>query len=354
MIVYWILVFVCLPYLLINVNSHAVKNKKIFSLFLMFILFIFSSLRFGIGTDYYSYYNYFENLPYVKEKFEFLYHVLNLGTKFLFNNPQSIFVISSGITLFIIYVTTMKYSINPGFTIIIFIFGFFYFDSLNIVRQYIAVAITTYSTHRYLLDKQKNIKFIIGVLCASLFHTSALLAVSFIVIKRIKILGLATNFIVLFLTSVIFLSADVESIIFETIGRIPFLNEYIVYNDFNDDIQSTPWDLIVYLVIYLIGVFVYKYKKDKSNTLYFKFYLNAVFCVLLLKIGALNNKFFDRPSAFLSIFIIFLLPILVKNIPIKEKGIVSFFIAVMFMIYCYVRIATGQAGVENFEFYNLF
>ena len=66
----------------------------------------------------------------------------------------------------------------------LFIFGFFYFDSLNAIRQYIATFIVIIS-HKHIFDKKW--KFLLSVIIALLFHYSAIISLIMLSIKKSRI-----------------------------------------------------------------------------------------------------------------------------------------------------------------------
>ena len=132
-------------------------------------------------------------------RFEIGYVLLVKAISLLTNNPNYMFVIISFITLFGICVFVYKYSSIKWMSILLFISLGFYYTSFNMIRQFIAIAIVMLS-YKYLIEKN-FLKFFMIVLCASLFHMSALIFIPFYFISRcnfniIKTFSCTFNYII--------------------------------------------------------------------------------------------------------------------------------------------------------------
>ena len=88
-----------------------------------------------------------------------------------------------------------------------------------------------------------------------------------------------------------------------------------------------------------------------KNNPYYNLYINNLYLAVLFKGISFNFKFFDRLSMYFSIFIIFLIPIILKERKLKEVKFLKYFIELLFIIYCFIRIISGQAGVEKYYFF---
>lgn len=148
---------------------------------LLFSLFIvLLSIRYGQGTDYFSYKRIFNAASTEYDSFwikcfllgvEPFYYALNIfakrtGLGFLF-----VIVFSSIITGYFHYKTIRTYS--KSYLLSFFILFTNYFVYLNTaIRQGIAISITTYAIFCF-LDKKNLIKYILLCLFAMMFHTSA-------------------------------------------------------------------------------------------------------------------------------------------------------------------------------------
>ena len=167
----------------IIIGSFLFKKKKKSYLFIICILMsIIAVLRnILIGNDTLNYYRTFSSIVEIGNEY-FLSSRLESGYLFLnlffsyFSKDFNAFLIT--ISLFInfsICYTIFKESKNPTLSLLLFIFLRLFFNEMNIVRQYIAIAIVLFSL-KYV--KNRNlVKFILCILLASTFHTSAIAAI---------------------------------------------------------------------------------------------------------------------------------------------------------------------------------
>lgn len=160
-------------------------TKKVPYVYLTFLtLALVSGLRgVTVGLDTAGYIESFQNiaagrldLAYGLEwSFRYICYALTYVTK----EPQLILLffalISNGLIVWRLW--ELREYISFGVSVAVY-YVMFYMMSLNLMRQFIAVSIVFFAT-RYLL-KGQNIRYLIFVVVASLFHQSALIGVLFI------------------------------------------------------------------------------------------------------------------------------------------------------------------------------
>lgn len=220
---------------IISLNN---KNKKLF-LLICFILLIMSCFREKhIGVDSISYYEYGEIL----EKMSFNQVLINniwveKGYSFysklimILGEPYFILLITSLITLIIIYRFCYIYSANYIYSLFLFQGLMYYYDTMNILRQYLAVSICLLA-YRSLLTNNK-VKFAIMIIIAYFFHKTSIIFLLLYIIKDIKLTKKRIKIIII-LVLVIYLSISKLLTIVTTI--FPFYRNYLElehYNDFN-------------------------------------------------------------------------------------------------------------------------
>lgn len=158
------------------------------------ILTLFAGLRaFSVGTDvlyymvpsfqYASLYANFNEYWKVYH-FEPLYAFLSYKISIFSGQNSTLFltILACIIIVFIfMYLKNERKYIDINFAFYLFLWGFFNI-SLNYTRQLIALSISIYSL-TYLL-KNKEVKFTIGIIIASLFHYSALLLLILLLFKK--------------------------------------------------------------------------------------------------------------------------------------------------------------------------
>ena len=170
--IYYILLIILV--LLISLfKDHVNSLKGIFV-----VLFMFSAIRFGIGTDFLKYYQFTSGVIDIRENNYMLlepFNILLIVIGYLLHLPQFYFIISSLLISIFFYYGIKQNSKDYLLSSLCFIgFPFFYLESMNIIRQFVAIAIVFYAI-RYIYEKNFT-KYALLVLMASLFHISALIA----------------------------------------------------------------------------------------------------------------------------------------------------------------------------------
>jgi len=154
------------------------------------ILTLFSGLRaYSVGIDTSNYVNSFNLI----EDGELRYaYGLETSFKYICYGFLSIIPSSTALLTFLALIThgfiiwrmwDFRQVAAFGTMVACYYMGFF-FLSLNVIRQFCAIAIVVYSSR--FLSRHQNIRYLIGVMIASLFHTSALIAVVFLGLKLLR------------------------------------------------------------------------------------------------------------------------------------------------------------------------
>ncbi len=308
MIIY-ILLFTSI--ILIGLSKLAIKDTLIF-----IILFLFSALRFDVGYDYSTYYNV---INYQDEGNYFRFGSID---KLLIDIARDIsfyqfyFIITSFFTLYLISTTVKKYSDNYFLSILIFItIPIFYLMSFSIIRQFLAIAIVFYAI-RFIINRNL-FKFIIFVLIASLFHYSALISLPMYFLYRVKFTKIF-SLIIIFLS--IFISPFLSKIL---ILYFPYYSNY-----FNN--ASHGKSLLYFLFFILIFIFMhYKYIKDYRTSFYFNVYTIGIsLYIMFIQLGDVGI----RISYYYLIFLIFLIPSILKIYKVKQ----AYFIMIILTLFIYI------------------
>lgn len=154
------------------------------------ILTLFAGLRhYSVGIDTISYVNHFDLIK--KGEFAYAYgleesfkYICYGFLKIIPNNTALLtflYLIINGLIIWRMW--DFRRVSAFGTMVACYYMGFFLL-SLNIMRQFCAIAIVFYFT-RY-LTRHKTILYLIGVLLASLFHTSGLLGIAFLTINLLR------------------------------------------------------------------------------------------------------------------------------------------------------------------------
>lgn len=151
--------------------------KKLGAVFLAFLPVLFvAGFRYGLGTDYFRRYAYDYARIYNGEvigNLEFGFQWLMKFTMLFSDKPFLMFFLTSLLIYGCVFYFIGADSKDGVLSVLIFVLLGFFFDSLNIMRQYLSMAIIFVGFH-FLLRKKKWL-YILSVLLAAAFHTTALI-----------------------------------------------------------------------------------------------------------------------------------------------------------------------------------
>lgn len=173
----------------VSIIGIYLNKEKLFFKIIAIFLIIISMCRFDSGYDYFWYWIVGDKTLANNLIVDNLYQNLEFGIQKIYDitrwlgHPQYFFAITGLITFILVYKTFEKESRSPIIALILCLFvnlGFY-----ELVMQTVAVGIVFYFTR--LSYEKKYLKFILIVLFASLFHSSAILCLIFLFIPRKKI-----------------------------------------------------------------------------------------------------------------------------------------------------------------------
>lgn len=165
--------------LFVNISIFSLchsKSKDVYiagfaKILVFLLLFIPAALRYGIGTDYFSYVRNFNLISHgVVTRLEPGFVAINHLSDFLNLGAQGVFAITAFFTYLFLLIAVPKKSF---FIIIPVYFCMFYAFSYNVIRNALAISIAYCAYHAF--SNRKIILSFILVSIASLFHISALL-----------------------------------------------------------------------------------------------------------------------------------------------------------------------------------
>jgi transmembrane protein EpsG len=288
-----------------------------FMMLSMMFPIITAGIRYNVGVDFNSYVDIYYNI--VKSNFlqniktgEFGYLLLNKASEYIFNGPQGVFLFSSIITIGFLYAALHDHEDKIAFPLALFLyFTKIYPFSLNVMRQSIAISIILYS-YKYIVSKNFK-KFLLFVIIAALFHTSAIVVIPFYFIsgeKRKKRLFLK----VMSALSCIFVVINVD-VILEKFAKINVVSKYSVYADtVNNNHISISSLLSQIIILVLVGIFWKKLiKKDQRVELYIWLYIFG----FILALAETKIQYAGRIGMYFNILAIILIPYLLSIIKNK-------------------------------------
>ena len=243
------------------------KNKYTFIVAYIILFFIGAFRNIEVGTDTSNYYDIYKIINNDPDGIEYILGFVEPGWVFLnyvcgivFDDYRSVIFIGMFLAITPLFIRIWKSSSNPFLVVFYYITLYFYCNAFNITRQMIAVSIILFSLE-YLKQNQIK-KYIVGIICAILFHYSAIICILHIfLIKKIK----------LTITSTIFMLCTSYIlglyIIPKLIPLIPFVGHYSAYLM---DVESSGSLTRILLNLFFIFILVAcSYKKVKSYLILF-------------------------------------------------------------------------------------
>lgn len=301
-------------------------SKIIFQILAVLPFIIISSIRYNVGTDYFFRYvpNYLDIVNNkVVPSLEPLFVLLIKFCIFFTANPTILFVITSILINGMVFYAIFKYSKSPVLSIIIYFLGSFFFGSMNIVRQFLAMFIILVS-YRLLFSEKYKFLYIIPVIIATLFHTMSLiyLVLLFLNKKPIKL-----KYVVIMIMLILVIGLGLGKIVDYIINNTSLQNDinilkYVKY--FKIEFLLNWTNIISESIIYF---FIYKCYWELSNrgeieneaTFFYNLQTVAMFCTIL----SIYYPLFFRITLAFTIFQILSIPYFWNKFKFKESKILT-------------------------------
>lgn len=223
----------------------------------------------------------------------------------------------------------IKYSKNPMMSLLLFVLFRFFFDEMNIMRQFLSISIILCGVEY--IKNRKLIKYLLIILLASTIHYSALFAFPIYFLYR-RSFDKKTKAILLVITAIAFVSLN--SILSTVTSKIGLYSGYVdAYYDSNK--LGSIISAIMSASIYIYSLIIFKkYKKKASDELEYSFFLNISFICMLLNVCSIRISILSRLIDYYEIFIIVLLPNISMLIPkVKQRQLAN--LAIMTIGFAY-------------------
>lgn len=309
------------------------KNKKIKIIFLTIVALAIpitiGAFRYFVGADYENYIYIYENRSDMQLKEIFIYNweilfSIIIKIAYMLNDYQYMFAIISFLTIIVLYATIYNYKekLSLGFMFFLYLF-LYYTTSFNIIRQALAVVIVAYS-YKFIIDRNFK-KFLLTVLIASFFHTTALLFLPFYLIyDKNEMRKKVIRYVYIFIALIVVFN---YSTIINLLSQILVFEKYELYSI---EVDSTNMDFILNLFLLFVIIIFRKplIKYDSRNEIFIYF---SIINVIFLLTGYFS-PFVKRISLYFGISNIFLLsafPQISKN---KGQKLFIYFIVMVYAI----------------------
>lgn len=327
------------------------KTKKTQELliFACVLLILHDGLRWEIGTDWESYYNFF--VTGEDSHMDIGYRLLNNIIHFFSSSYTFFLLVIASFTYIIFGKMVYKYSVNALMSLCIL-----YCSMLGLLgcnRQIIAMLITICSL-RFIIDR-KLIWFLLCIGIAVTFHVTAILFLPAYLIANIKY----SNKLALAICFASFLIG-----VTHLINRIPFV-EYLAYID---NMQNSTTSFSSYLdsfdgTVSLMGslkrfafVSFAVYAKEKTNdkryNMFLLFYIIGS-CLYLVFNGSVLQLVAGRGTLYYNIYECLVIPTAIYKFPVpKRQKKLLWFVFFVFYFYIMWRDMNGYILEVGYDIYN--
>lgn len=338
MTIYIILYSLLFPIIFSDKRSIPLSHKKLIILIFVIIFTLFRGLRWECGTDWEQYHqvflssewnNIFTFNRYGEEIMEYGYMFTNILLKSIIPSYTFFLLVTNFFILFSYYKFSFRYAQFPIITFVTLIFCSNFFP----VRQNIAVAIALLSLPY--VFKRKIYKFILLIIAAMSFHTSAIVFLPVYFIYRFEInIIIRISICILAIICGKYLK-DIFILISDFIGWSMISNRLEIYSRITkEEIISRSWSgtfiLMTWLYIFYISQKKLHIMQDKHFSLFINLYnlyliITFIFATDMQELGRMSDYFW--PS-FCILFACFIGKCL--YLPNKVYGIIyAFFIFYM-------------------------
>ncbi|MFB5430445.1 EpsG family protein [Enterococcus casseliflavus] len=276
------------------------------------------------------------------------------------DNTQIMIFVNSLIIIWCVGYFINKVSLQPFVSYILYITLYFYFTSMNISRQYLAVSFLLLGVTA-LLNKKEKIFFVFYVL-AALTHSTAIIGIVFFILFKIKWNNKKYAVLTIICTLGPFF-IDRALILF-----VRFFPAYEMYGNAQsttDNIasQSEGNKIILslfYLVFLIVGLYIRKYI-DTHGKKKFDFMTAIAFIGVIIGILFYNNILISRMEMYFTVFFTIYIAeiveyfsrIYIKNTRNKStsKALIYFTIILISLIPMFFQLNKGLSGVTPYKFF---
>ena len=236
------------------------------NLFLSAGLICIMGLRYEVGIDYPVYMDIYNNPYSIHALFiEPIWNMIIKVMRSLGFQSRAFFFLTSLLTFLGFYYGIKKMSPHFYMSLFLLLICGFYFESANLIRQYVAISLLFAGFHFFL---DGNIwKYMIWIAIAACFHTSVLFIAPLILLNRLKY----PTFILLIILGISHIFGDkILSILINNI--MPFLQDINSYqyaiDDFDSGANSGLLRIFYYIIVCSIIILYTKFRKKSPLHIY--------------------------------------------------------------------------------------
>lgn len=322
---------VCI-YLLTHIGKRDKKIKdRLFLVIVFLLLFVLvASREMTIGNDTASYLNIFKSssehgwdILNVNNYIERGYLAFNALLGYLHITPRIFMCIMALIFCGCTYKFIKENSHNYLMSVLMFINLMFFYDSMSLMRQFMALSIILYFGFKFIKEK-KLLKYILTIVFAMLFHSTALLAIFIYPIYHMKYSRKLVLITMVCSAIGLILLGEIYPFIASIFNRDGFYASMI-----GDAKLGNIISMAMFLLMYLFSTFVVK-KNEKQK---YSFYLYSLLFTSMLYLVSINMAVLSRAALYFAFLSIVSLPNIIESNMKESKIVVESTVIGLFMLY---------------------
>lgn len=291
-------------------RQAVIRRSALAGIFLM--LFLLSALRFETGNDYVRYEEIFRRIwgGWVVPT-EPGFNVFIKGLQYVFGETNYIVFFAIFAFFTVLFMLRALYVLSENFAFSFFLFMCFgyYFNSMNTMRYYLAVAVAMWAIS--FIHRKKYGKFVLAILVAALFHKSVLLVIPIYLLANVTWK----------LWSVILISAFGVSGLF--LGKYYLKLILILYPSYNNTEYlegGTSYANILRCAL-VVGMCLLFWKNSWRENKQYRMYFRLNVGALLLYLCGSFIPEVSRIGTYMTITQVFLIPGVVKSISASDESV---------------------------------
>jgi len=339
--------FISVLFAFIAQNSKSKTTKKFFVTLVILSLAIPAGLRdISVGLDTWSYiraiqsasFSYSGELFYTY--FEGGFSLIIKALAYVFNEPHYVILIIALVTNTLIIKTLWAFKDKYSFSFSVFLYySLYYFESYNILRQYLAMSIIFYGM-RFILDR-RYVTFSVLTLLASSIHGAAIIGLLFIPVHVLVEKKMLLKHKILF-SILIFSIAIFSGKIVSILGINSTIEKYLTYyirREVNQNI-NIGFFFLLRIAIVFFSLFILN-KKGFSDYRFSKYIIFLNFLGTILTMGGYIYRFAGRLGTYAMIAEIILWSMLI-GIKYKSLAILLRFGIILLSLYLFYNNLNGS------------
>ena len=321
--------------------------------------------RFGSGMDYFGYMTYYSlNSETILDSIQYQSH-LDIGYRALMGIFKTlhlnfeIFIMFTSFMVMLIFLKVIKEKSKFKLLSLLIFYAVYYSIYIDsAIRQGIAMSIFFIAFYKY-MKEGKMLKYLLMIILASLFHSSALIMVIVPIIRKIyarmfnnKIL----NIILLLSSLFLCLSSGFSNAAIQLGSVFGMDTDVYTVTDFN------PMAIALRVISLLFVVILYKSNKKENISEFDKLQIYTYFLGSILFISVANIQILSRLLEYFTLLEVILIPNLIKGIRFKDTKVASFAFVIMLIGTIFMKdinsfVKQGyyyEGGATNYKYVTIF